>query len=64
MRKKLSLLLLTLMIAISASAQFEQGKKYISASFSGFDLSYNGTSDLVSPSVLKVVITSFRMVSI
>lgn len=46
MRKKLSLLLLTLMIAISASAQFEQGKKYISASFSGFDLSYNGTSDL------------------
>ena len=46
MRKKLSLLLLTLMVALSASAQFEQGKKYISASFSGLDLGYNGSSEL------------------
>lgn len=46
MRKKLSLLLLTLMVALTASAQFEQGKKYISASFSGLDLGYNGSSEL------------------
>ncbi|MBO4658404.1 MAG: outer membrane beta-barrel protein [Prevotella sp.] len=46
MKKKLSLLLLTLMVAISASAQFEQGKKYISASFSGLNLGYNGSSEL------------------
>ena len=46
MKKKLSLLLLTLMVAITASAQFEQGKKYISASFSGLDLGYNGSSEL------------------
>ena len=45
MRKKLSLLLLTLMVALSASAQFEQGKKYISASFSGLDMGYNGSSE-------------------
>ena len=45
MRKKLSLLLLTLMVALSASAQFEQGKKYISASFSGLDMAYNGSSE-------------------
>ncbi len=45
MRKRLSLLLLSLLVAFSASAQFEQGKKYISASFSGLDLGYNGSSE-------------------
>ena len=46
MIKRLSFLLVALVVALSANAQFEQGKKYISASFSGFDFSYNGTSDL------------------
>lgn len=46
MLKKFSLLVIALVMALSASAQFEKGKKYISASFSGFDLSYNGSSDL------------------
>ncbi|MBP5388433.1 MAG: outer membrane beta-barrel protein [Prevotella sp.] len=46
MIKKLSFLLLALAMTLTASAQFEQGKKYISASFSGLDFSYNGTSDL------------------
>lgn len=46
MIKRFSLLAVVLCLALSASAQFEQGKKYVSASFSGLDLSYNGTSDL------------------
>ncbi len=46
MVKKLSLLIVTLMMVLTANAQFEQDKKYISASFSGLDLNYNGTSDL------------------
>ena len=46
MTKKLSFLLVALMMALTASAQFEQGKKYISASFSGFDFSYDGTNDI------------------
>ena len=46
MVKKLSLLFVMMMMVLTASAQFEQGKKYISASFSGLDLNYNGTSDL------------------
>jgi hypothetical protein len=33
------------MMALTANAQFEQGKKYISASFSGLELGYNGSSD-------------------
>ena len=45
MRKKLVLLLITLLVTVSASAQFEQGKKYISASFSGLDMGYNGSSE-------------------
>ena len=44
--KKLTLLLAAFVIAITANAQFEQGKKYISASLSGLDLTYNGSSDL------------------
>ena len=46
MIKKISLLVVTMMVALSASAQFEQGKTYISASFSGLDFGYNGTSEL------------------
>ncbi len=46
MVKKLSLLIVAMMMVLTASAQFEQGKKYISASFSGLDFNYNGTSDL------------------
>lgn len=46
MIKRFSFMLVALVMTLSASAQFEQGKKYISASFSGLDFSYNGTSDL------------------
>ena len=45
MTKKLTILMFAMMMALTASAQFEQGKKYISASFSGLDLNYNGTSE-------------------
>jgi len=44
MIRKLSLVVVACMMAIAANAQFEQGKKYISASFSGLDLNYNGSS--------------------
>lgn len=37
------MVLLALTMTLGASAQFEQGKKYISASLSGLDLSYNGS---------------------
>ena len=45
MIRKLSLMVVALMMAIAAHAQFEQGKKYISASFSGLDMGYNGSSE-------------------
>ena len=45
MIRKLSLMVVALMMAIAANAQFEQGKKYISASFSGLDMGYNGSSE-------------------
>ncbi len=35
-----------LMLTVSASAQFEQDKKYLNASLSGFDLSYSGLEEL------------------
>lgn len=43
MRKKLLMVLVGLVATMTASAQFEHGKKYIGASLSGLDLSYNGT---------------------
>lgn len=46
MVKKISLFVVFMMVALTASAQFEQGKTYISASFSGLDFGYNGTSEL------------------
>ncbi|MCI7310481.1 MAG: hypothetical protein MR536_06485 [Prevotella sp.] len=42
MKKKLMLLMVVLLTAISANAQFEQGKIYTGASLTGLDLSYNG----------------------
>jgi len=42
MRKKTFLLLMAMMVSLSGKAQFESGKKYIGASLSSLDLSYNG----------------------
>jgi hypothetical protein len=44
--KKIFMLLTALMLTMSASAQFEGGKKYVGASLTGFDLSYNGLQEL------------------
>lgn len=44
--KKIGILCASLMMAIAANAQFEQGKVYCGASLSGLSLSYNGSSDL------------------
>lgn len=44
--KKLGILCASLMMAVAAHAQFEQGKVYCGASLSGLNLSYNGSSDL------------------
>ncbi len=41
MKKIVSLLLLFVAVFSTANAQFEQGKKYVSASVSGLGLSYN-----------------------
>lgn len=43
MKMKLTLLLAGLMMAVAANAQFEKGKKYIGASLSGLNMSYNGS---------------------
>lgn len=43
--KKVLTLIIAVLASISASAQFEQGKTYIGASLSGFDLSYNGINE-------------------
>ena len=40
--KKIALFVMALMLSVAANAQFEQGKQYIGASFSGFDLGYSG----------------------
>ena len=37
--KKIALFVMALMISVAASAQFEQGKGYLGASLSGFDIS-------------------------
>ena len=44
--KKLAIVCVSLLMAISANAQFEQGKVYCGASLSGLNLSYNGASEL------------------
>lgn len=40
------MLFAALLLTISASAQFEEGKVYAGASLSGLDLSYNGSNEL------------------
>ena len=44
--KKVINLLFALLLTLTASAQFEQGKVYAGASLSGLDLSYNGSKRL------------------
>ncbi len=44
--KKLLILLFTVMLTLTASAQFEQGTTYINGSLSGLDLSYSGSKEL------------------
>ena len=43
MKRKLTLMLLGLVMTVSANAQFENGKKYIGSSISGLNMSYNGS---------------------
>ncbi len=44
MMKKFFMLMVALTTVVTVSAQFEQGKTYISASLSGLDLNYNGST--------------------
>lgn len=44
--KKLAIMFASLLMAVTANAQFEKGKVYCGASLSGLNLSYNGTSEL------------------
>ena len=46
MKKKIILLVTALLMTITASAQFEEGKLYSGASLSGLNLSYNGADEL------------------
>ena len=43
--KKLVMLFISMTIALSGFAQFEQGKKYVGASLTGLDLSYRGAEE-------------------
>lgn len=44
--KKAFLLLFALLLTITASAQFEEGKTYIGTSLTGLNLNYNGSNEL------------------
>lgn len=44
--KKIVLSAVGLLLSIGAHAQFESGKKYVGASLTGLNLSYNGSEDL------------------
>ena len=44
--KKTVMLLLAMLMATAGYAQFEKGKYYVGASFSGFNLSYSGAEKL------------------
>lgn len=44
--KKTIMLLAALFVTLTASAQFEMGKKYIGASLTGLDLNYSGIGNL------------------
>lgn len=46
MKKKLVLLVMSMMMAIGVQAQFQQGKGYVGASLTGLDLHYNGKDGL------------------
>lgn len=43
--KKTLFMLFALLLTLTASAQFEEGKTYIGASLSGLNLSYNGSNE-------------------
>lgn len=43
--KKIMIVLAMLTMTLAANAQFEKGKKYIGASLTGLDLSYNGSRE-------------------
>ena len=42
MKKKLFTMLTALLFSAASFAQFEQGKLYVNAALSGFDLNYTG----------------------
>ena len=44
--RKMIVVALALLTSVAAHAQFESGKKYLGASLTGLNLSYNGTQDL------------------
>ena len=44
--KKVFMVIVSLVMTLSASAQFEQGKMYLNTSLTGLDLSYSGVTDL------------------
>lgn len=44
--KKIMVMLAMLTMTLAANAQFEKGKKYIGASLTGLNLSYNGSSEV------------------
>ena len=46
MKKKLLMVFAALLMTVSASAQFEEGKMYCGASLTGLNLSYNGADEL------------------
>jgi opacity protein-like surface antigen len=43
--RKLALLLAVLAVSLTASAQFEEGKKYVGLSATGLDFNYSGKND-------------------
>lgn len=44
--KKMMIMAVAMLASVAAHAQFESGKKYIGASLTGLNLSYNGSEDL------------------
>ncbi len=46
MKKKLLMLVATMLFAVSANAQFEKDKLYVGGSLTGLNLSYSGSNDL------------------
>ena len=46
MKKKLLMMMITLLVAVSANAQFEKDKVYFGGSLTGLNLSYSGSTEL------------------